>query len=151
MVTAYTMRAACRFCEASGVITTDGTVREVNGQDVVRCARCNRHVYNAPRLETGRAVRTVTTVHNGIKPSQRARVLERDGRCILCGSRDGLHVGHLLSVAAGLEAGLTEAQLNDDENLAAMCAECNLGYGQRSVPLWIVVPLLRARLRGQRT
>ena len=142
----YTMRAPCRW----GCGTTQGYVTEANGQDVVRCANCNRACYNAPRVETGRAERTVTTVHNGIKPAQRARILERDGRCCLCGNRNTLQVGHIISVARGLEEGLTEAQLNHDENLAAMCAECNLGLAERPLPLWIVAPLLRARLRGSR-
>jgi 5-methylcytosine-specific restriction endonuclease McrA len=91
----------------------------------------------------------VSTVHNGIKPSQRARILLRDGRCVICGSRGGelgLHVGHLVPVAGGLAAGLTELELNDDENLAAMCAECNVGLGEAPPPLWITVPLLRMRL-----
>lgn len=138
----FTMRASCRW----GCDTTDGYIVSSNGQDVVRCARCQRACYNAPRVETGRAARTVTTVHNGIKPAQRARILERDGRCVLCGTREGLQVGHIIPVARGLQVGLTEEQLNDDENLAAMCAECNLGLGERPLPLWIVAPLLKARL-----
>lgn len=146
-IRAYTLRAPCRFCLAEGVAVVDGFVVEVNHQDVVRCGRCNRAAYNAPRTETGRAPRTVTTIHNGIKPTQRARILLRDRRCVLCGTTDALQIGHLISVAAGLEAGLTELQLNDDENLAAMCAECNIGIGERPVPLWITVPLLCARLR----
>ena len=46
-----------------------------------------------------------------------------------------------------MAAGLTEAELNDDENLAAMCAECNAGLGEAPPPLWITVPLLKLRLR----
>ena len=84
-------------------------------------------------------------VSYGIRP-QRARILMRDGRCVICGSREQLQVGHLLPVAGGLAAGLTEAELNDDENLAAMCAECNAGLGE-APPLWITVPLLKLRLR----
>jgi 5-methylcytosine-specific restriction endonuclease McrA len=140
------MRASCRFDCGSA----DGYITTVNGQDTVRCRTCNRFQYNAPRVETGRAPRTVTTVHNGIKPAQRARVLERDGRCVLCGRRDDLHVGHLIPVARGLETGLTEVELNDDENLAAMCDECNLGLGARPLALWVVAPILRLRLRGSR-
>jgi hypothetical protein len=141
----YTMRAACQYCGS-----LDGYIIEKNGQDTVRCSTCNRHQYNAPRVETGREPRTVTTVHNGIKPAQRARILVRDGRCVLCGARENLHVGHLVPVEAGLAQGLTELQLNDDENLAAMCAECNLGLGASPVPLWITVPLLKARIRWKK-
>jgi hypothetical protein len=71
----------------------------------------------------------------------------RDGRCVLCGSRELLQVGHLVPVAGGLAASLTEAELNDDENLATMCAECNVGLGESPPPLWIAVPLLKLRLR----
>lgn len=142
----HTLREPCRFCLTTVGSVWEGYVVESNGQDVVRCSRCNRAVYNAPRTETGRTQRTVTTIHNGIKPNQRARILMRDGRCVLCGSRDNLHVGHLIPVVVGLEAGLTDLQLNDDENLAAMCEECNLGMAANPPPLWIVVPLLRARL-----
>jgi 5-methylcytosine-specific restriction endonuclease McrA len=141
------MRAPCRF----GCGTAEGFIRTIGGQDVVRCSRCGRPQYNAPRVETGRAERTVASVRNGISPQQRARILTRDGgRCVLCGSRGdeaGLQLGHLVPVARGLAYGLTERELNDDENLAAMCADCNLGLGEDPPPLWITVPLLRLRLR----
>jgi len=139
------MRAPCRF----GCQTSDGYIRTAGAQDVVRCACCHRAQYNASRVETGRTPRSVTTVRNGIRPSQRARILMRDGRCVMCGSRELLQVGHLVPVAGGLAAGLTEAELNDDENLAAMCPECNAGLGELPPPLWITVPLLRMRLRAR--
>jgi hypothetical protein len=111
---------------------------------------CGLFQYNAPRVETGRAVRSVTTVHNGIGPKQRARVLMRDGNaCAICHASDKpLHVGHLLSVEVGLECGLTEVELNDDENLAAMCDECNLGLSDRPVPLRLAVAILKANIRA---
>jgi hypothetical protein len=132
----------------SGIIRTSG------GQDTVWCSVCNRFLYNAPRVETGRAVRTVTTVHNGIKPKQRARIILRDGgRCFLCGAlpglEGGLQVGHCVSVERGLELGMTEVELNDDENLVAMCAECNLGLGSEPVPVRFVLRALMVRLRAQ--
>lgn len=122
---AYTMRSSCRF----GCPTVIGYISEANGQDVVRCSVCDRAQYNAPRTETGRAERTLTTVHNGIKPKQRARILLRDGRCVWCGTKENLQVGHLLSVADGFAQGLADWQINHDANLAAMCAECNAGLG----------------------
>lgn len=140
------MRSPCRF----GCGTSEGYIRRAGDQDVVRCSGCHRAQYNASRVETGRAARTVTTVHNGIKPAQRARILMRDGRCILCGSRENLQVGHLIPVAQGLAEGLTELQLNDDENLAAQCAECNAGIGETPAPLWVTVPLLKLRLHRDR-
>jgi 5-methylcytosine-specific restriction endonuclease McrA len=137
------MRRPCPICAE-----TAGRIETRNGQDCVYCLGCDRHQYNAPKTETGRAVRTVTTVHNGIKPKQRARVLERDnGRCCLCGSRDNLHVGHLLSVDDGLKQGMTEVDLNNDENLAAMCSECNLGLSSKPVSLRLLMSVLTARLK----
>lgn len=139
----YVMRSPCRF----GCGTTDGFMETKNGQDMVRCASCNRLNYNAPRTETGREVRSVTTIHNGIKPSKRARILERDsGHCVICGSKKELHVGHLLSVAEGLKQGLTDEQINDDENLATMCSECNLGQAERPVSMRLLMAVLMARL-----
>jgi hypothetical protein len=65
---------------------------------------------------------------------------------VLCGGKIDLHVGHLLSVNEGLKQGLTDQQINDDENLAAMCAECNLGYSERPVSLRLLIAVLMARL-----
>lgn len=141
-VAGYQMRVPCPACGHQL-----GVVQEKNGQDTVRCAKCNRHCYNAPRVETGREQRTVTTVHNGIKPKQRARILSRaSARCEVCGARGNLHVGHIVSVDAGLRAGLTERELNDDENLLCQCEECNLGWGKEPMPLRLAVVVLRARI-----
>lgn len=144
----YVMRVPCKF----GCGTTDGYLETRNGQDCVLCSACKRLNYNAPKTETGRAVRSVTTVHNGIKPNQRARILERaTGACELChASNKPLHVGHLLSVDEGLKLGLTELEINHDENLSAMCDECNLGLSSRPVPLRLLMAMLRARINLQR-
>ena len=135
------MRKPCLRCGNS-----EGYVVTKTGQDVVRCGRCDTYAYCQPKDESGRAARSVSkNIHSKIKPKQRARIILRDRCCVLCGSHDDLHVGHLLSVQAGVEAGMTEEQLNDDENLAAMCAECNLGIGSLPLPLTIVVNLLKSR------
>jgi len=138
----HTAREPCPACNV--------TVAVIQGkglQDAVRCARCGRHLYNAPRTETGRRVRTVDTVRRNIKPGQQARVLERDqGRCLLCRRADqALTIGHLLSVEEGFALGASEAELSDDADLAAMCEACNLGLGGLSVSprtyavmLWLV-------------
>lgn len=140
----YLMRAPCSGC---GCMT--GSVAEKNGQDTVRCARCNRHCYNAPRTETGKEQRSVTTVRNGIKPSTRFAVIERDGgRCWWCKSDGNLHVGHILSVKDAFAAGLTDDEINDEENLVAQCEECNLGQGARPTPLRVAI--LRARISFRR-
>jgi len=144
--TEITMRAPCPGCGHDR-----GRIITKNGQDTVRCTSCDRFCYCAPKVETGREARSVSTVHNGIKPKQRARLLMRaSGRCELCGGRESLHVGHALSVAEGLEMGLTEAELNSDENLIAQCAECNLGLGREPIPVRVLVAILRARLAWAR-
>jgi 5-methylcytosine-specific restriction endonuclease McrA len=142
----YRMREPCRWC---GELEA-GLISLVNGQNVVRCGSCGKAVYNAPRTETVEAQRSVSTVHEAIKPKLRSRVLIRAGRrCELCGkpveATQGLHVDHLLSVDDGLAQGLTEAQLNHIENLAAFCEECNLGKGRTTLPLWLVVAIIKAR------
>ncbi len=138
----FTMRKPCKCGGTFGAIT------EVNGQDTVRCKSCNRHCYNAPRTETGREQRSVTTVHNGIKPKLRSRILQRDGHaCVLCRAIDvPLHVGHIVSVDAGMATGLTDAEINDEENLIAQCEECNLGQGSQPIPLSVAIRILKARI-----
>lgn len=124
----YTSRA-CRFCDS-----TDGILLERNGQNTVYCGKCGKHSYNAPKTETGQRPRTVQTVRKAIKPSQQARIFDRDqGRCILCGAKDRLTIGHLLSIDDAYEMGELGPELHDDANLAAMCEACNLGLGRHSI------------------
>jgi hypothetical protein len=128
----WALREPCRFCreQEAGYLVKRG------GQNTVRCARCGRLQYNAPKTETGEAERTVDTLRSAIKPSQQARVLNRDGgQCVLCARREGLNIGHLLSIEDGAELGVDARLLNDDANLAAMCEACNLGlrHAERSV------------------
>jgi hypothetical protein len=137
----HEMRAACGCGSRLGRIVTKGQ------QDTVRCALCDRWQYNAPRVETGKRRRTVTTVHNGIKAKQRARIIRR-GRsaCEVCHASDRpLHVGHIVGVEIGLAYGLTETRLNDDENLLSMCEECNLGLGAEPMSLPLAIAILKAR------
>lgn len=141
----YQLRKPCLACGSS-----IGEIRPSGCQDCVFCS-CGKFQYNAPRVETGRAVRSVQTVHEAIKPNQRARILERaTGRCEMCGVRRDLHVGHLISVEEGLKQGLTEDSLNSPENLCAMCQECNLGLGKQPVPLRLAVAIVMARLKDRR-
>lgn len=139
------MRAPCAHCEG-----TDGLVVERNGQDTVRCLACDRFAYNAPRTETGRRVRSHETVHGGVKPKQRSRILDRAGcRCERCGASGAgvvLHVGHIISVDYGLRFGLADAELNHDENLMCLCEACNLGMGPEPMPLRVAIAVLRARI-----
>lgn len=142
------MRDTCRF----GCWTSTGVIKTKNGQDCVYCANCHKFQYNAPKTETGREARSISTVHRAIKPKQRARILERgNGQCELCGKRNApLHVGHLLSVKHGLDRGMTDAEINSDENLASFCDECNLGLGEEPVSLRFAFSLLMARLNNQK-
>ncbi len=140
----WKMRQPCPKCGG-----TEGVIETQSGQDRVFCL-CGAWVYNAPKTETGRAVRSVTTVHNGIKPKLRMRIIERaNGHCELCGAKDNLHVGHMISVDAGLKAGMTDAEINSDENLYCSCDECNLGLGKTPIPLRLAVALVMARLKNQ--
>lgn len=137
------MRSPCGECESEV-----GQIETRNGQDVVFCAACGKWAgYNASKAETGREVRSLRT-RSRIKPKQRARILERDnGTCVLCHRADvALDVGHLISIDAGRKQGVAAALLDDDENLAAMCASCNSGLGARPVSLRFAVALLRARV-----
>lgn len=139
----YRMRSPCSRC--GGEL---GRIETRNGQDCVFCAKCGKHQYNAPKTETGRKTRSVSTTHEGVSPKQRARILERaTGRCELCGSRTDLHVGHLLSVVEGHARGLTDQEINSDENLSAMCSACNLGVGRQVVPLRLAIAMVLARVR----
>ncbi len=131
-----------------------GQLRENGGQNVVRCRHCKTHIYNAPRIETGQKPRTVATLRRGIKPSQQVRILERDGSCVICGSRDNLTIGHALSIKDAQALGEVGPYLASDENLFAMCDACNSGLGGRSlVPKTyhlIVLRLIQARRQRER-
>jgi len=138
----HELRKPCKCGHVSGYIVEKGA------QDVVRCVACDVWQYNAPRTETGKKPRTVQTVHAAIKPKQRQRILQMAGMgCQLCHKVGAqLHVSHIISVAIGLNYGIEECMLNDDENLIALCDECNLGMGDEPVPLRLAVAILRARI-----
>jgi hypothetical protein len=141
----HALRNPCKGCGKS-----DGALKPTGFQDCVYCRHCGLFQYNAPRTETGREKLTTRTAHN-ISPSQRSRVLMRaHGMCELCSNHRPLQVSHILPVVEALEQGLQPVQFNDDDNLLACCAECNLGMGKNPVPLWLVMGLLVARAkRGQ--
>lgn len=135
------MRAPCSRCGG-----TNGTITTSGGQDTVRCADYGHYCYNAPRSETGRERRSLRT-RPTIRPSQRSRILVRDnGTCILCHRSDlPLELGHLVSVHDGHLIGMSDADLASDENLAAMCAPCNAGWGKQSLPPHLVAAAIWAR------
>ncbi len=144
----YPLRAPCRWCGE----TSRGRGPKLNGgQAVIYCAACRRSVYNAPKTETGNAVRSIKS-RPDLKAGQRQRILERDQfRCQLCGRTPAdhsiiLHVGHVLSVKEGREQGATDADLFADCNLFACCEECNLDTGADSMPPIMWLRLIRAEL-----
>lgn len=145
----YDLRNSCA-CGCS-----KGWIQTKSGQDCVYCCDCSRFQYNAPKTETGRKARSVSTTHSAIKPAQRNRIIERgNGRCERCGkpanlTKTGLHVGHIVSVEAGHKHGLTDAEINSDENLIAECDECNLGHGASALPVRLYMALLKARVAGE--
>jgi hypothetical protein len=55
-------------------------------------------------------------------------------------------VGHLVSVKAGHDGGLTDDEINSLENLCAMCNECNAGLGATPVPLRLAISMILKRI-----
>lgn len=152
-VATHQLRAPCKFCGGA-----DGILRTVSGQDTVRCFDCGKHLYNAPKTETGRASRTIKGTHRALSASVKARVIVRAGkRCELCNATDAvLHAGHMLSVKDAMGSvlaerlALTDAEINSDENLAAMCEDCNGGLGSETIPLRLAFAILKARTKHAR-
>jgi hypothetical protein len=54
-----------------------------------------------------------------------------------------LELGHIISVHEGRAHGLTDAELFHDDNLVAMCSQCNSGQGSATMPLPFLVAVLR--------
>ena len=135
------MRSPCGNCE-----TEDGILETVNGQDTVRCAWCKTHCYNAPKTETGRDVRPLAKRPN-ISTGMRSDIFLRDGgACIICHSTDRPEVGHLISVADGAKHGIDFDLIHCDENLAVMCAACNNGISEETVPIRLIVKAFMVRI-----
>lgn len=139
MTMSFVMREPCRTCG-----TSDGHITERGKQDVVRCARCNRYAYCAPRIETGKKKRTLST-REGITPSQRARILAtHDHSCISCGKRPPevrLELDHIISRELAAEHGCLDELIDSEHNLAPRCEECNSGNR------WLPAPSVRLMYR----
>jgi hypothetical protein len=122
----HPLREICKHCGGS-----DGRIETRGGQDCVYCKGCDRYQYNAPRLETGRAERTLAT-RPGITPAQRARILDKfEHACISCGGRPPrveLTLEHIISRELADEHGMLDALIVGEFNLAPMCPECNSGH-----------------------
>lgn len=136
-----TMRKPCPACG-----TPDGIVETVKGQDTVRCAWCKTFCYNQPRTESGRDIRALAKRPN-ISTGMRWRIFQRDGdACIICRSTDQLEVGHLISVADGAKHGIAFDLIHSEENLAAMCATCNNGIGDETIPIRLICKAFLVRI-----
>ena len=134
----HTLREQCQ-CGS-----TTGTIVEKNGQDCVYCTSCERWLYNAPRMETGRAVRTLSS-RPDITPSQRAHVLAtHDHACVGCGKRPPevrLELDHIISREMAEAYDMLDALIDSHWNLAPMCGECNSGKR------WVSEPQVRLMYR----
>lgn len=128
-------------CECGG---TTGHIITKAGQDCVYCDQCNRWHFNAPKTETGRAVRTLAT-RPTIKPSERARVLAaHDHACVGCGKRPPevrLELDHIIPREVADAYGMLDALIDSHWNLAPLCAECNSGKR------WVSEPSVRLMYR----
>jgi hypothetical protein len=57
--------------------------------------------------------------YRSIPTEVKNRVLERDGgRCVMCGSSEGIHFDHILPIARGGD--------NTEDNIQILCKDCNL-------------------------
>jgi 5-methylcytosine-specific restriction endonuclease McrA len=119
------LRKPCIHCGG-----TEGSITTKNGQDVASCAACGRYAYCAPRVETGREVRSLSTRPN-LKPAVRFRILDQFGyTCIACGRGAPdveLRVDHIISRAAAEMAGVLDDLIDSEDNMAPLCEPCNSG------------------------
>ena len=61
-------------------------------------------------------------VRTPLSPRLRAMIKDRDGHeCLICGSRDPLHIDHIIPVSKG--------GTDDPDNLRVLCQRCNLEKG----------------------
>lgn len=113
------------------------------------CTLGGHHVTFISKAEIGLGTRSVSS-RPEIKPKTRMNVFRADGMCCLVCARVAdigreLVVGHIISVKDAEGFGWSEAQIYAEENLAAMCEECNSGLGSRSLN-----PVRVAEIRAQR-
>ena len=82
---------------------------------------------------------------DGSSPSA---ILERDSStCVRCHRFDKqLHIGHAISVRDGKLMVVSERELYDDENLLALCEECNVGQASDTLSVPFLVLVLRIRI-----
>ena len=141
------LKITCPKCGADAIIRDNGPHREA------RCSHCHRHIKNVSKAELGEPKRSAT-LRGTIKPGQRSRIIQRAKlRCECCGrpasaTGVGLHIGHVVGIEEGTQAGVSAEVLNSDENLIAECEECNLGHGRAPLPMSVFIAILMARKVG---
>lgn len=117
-------------------------------QDILRCEKCDKYLFNASRVITGKKKRTLKTTHEAISTKQRYEIIERaNGVCETCGSKNLLQVAHVISVADGHAMDIPDDVINSNENLICQCAECNSGLSGGTIPLRMYVAILFTRLK----
>jgi 5-methylcytosine-specific restriction endonuclease McrA len=113
------------------------------------CKSERHHITFVSKAEIGIGTRSLSS-RPEIKPRVRMNVFRSDGLCCLVCARVAqpgreLVVGHIISVKDAEAAGWPESQTYSEENLAAMCEECNAGLGSTSLD-----PARVAQVRAQR-
>lgn len=135
--------------------SNDGMVLVKNGQNCLYCSNCRSFTgYNVPAAEMAGRPATNGEIHSRVSSSRRWRIMELQGfRCAAChdGADSGaiLHVDHILPVDLREESGLTIEEINSDNNLWALCAECNIGKGTTPMEPRLFAAILRARMAWQ--
>ena len=136
------METECKHCGGPCEIRPNGPHMERV------CKACDRHNGFAKKDPNDRRS---ATLRGTIKPNQRSRIIQRaKTRCECCGrpaaaTGIGLHVGHVVSIDAGVKAGVSLEVLNSDENLIAECEECNLGHGRAPLAMAVFIAILMTR------
>jgi 5-methylcytosine-specific restriction endonuclease McrA len=141
----HPLRTPCR-CGS-----TKGQIRPRNGQNCLYCAGCGTFTgVNVPLSELGGRTPTGDEIRSRVSSGRRWRILELQSfRCAGCGqSADTgtiLHVDHILPVSGWEASGLTPEELNSDDNLWALCSDCNQGKSADPMPPRLFAAILRAR------
>lgn len=144
------MTEVCKFDECGGNVV----LMQKGPNHYKVCLRCDKRQHEKvwlSKVEAGIEKRSVQSTHQRIKPKTRAKIIDRaSARCEMCGARNViLHVGHFISVDEGHRAGMTDDEINSDENLYCSCEECNLGQGSRPVSIRILVNIIRGRMSNE--
>lgn len=116
-----------------------GYINENHVQDVLRCICCDTYWKNIPKTDSGRAVRMLTNGASRQYKKSRVKVLTRDTYCEICNTafNDKLgkqkHCGHIVSRKDAINLGMLESCIDHEDNMAAMCSECNSSLSSTSL------------------